>query len=86
MTIFMAERYLPDVTLEQLTALQQTVIKTSQRFNTRGKSVQCLRSLYIPGDFRCLCFFDAPNAKVVQEVNEEAQFPFLRIVSVIELV
>ena len=85
MAIFMADRYLPDITLETLMKLRQSAQESSERSSTRGKPVIYLRTTFIPGDSRCLCFFESPNGKFVQEVNEAAQFPFTRIIPVVEL-
>ncbi len=85
MPFFIAERFLPDITFEQLVALQQSLISTSNYFNAKGKSVHYIRSLFIPGESRCICLFEALNAKAIQEVNEAAQFPFMRIVPTVEL-
>ena len=85
MPFFIAERFLPDITFEQLVALQQSLISTSNYFNAKGKSVHYVRSLFIPGESRCICLFEALNVKVIQEVNEVAQFPFMRIVPTVEL-
>ena len=85
MPFFIAERFLPDITFEQVVALQQSLISTSNYFNAKGKSVHYVRSLFIPGESRCICLFEALNAKVIQEVNEVAQFPFMRIVPTVEL-
>ncbi len=44
-----------------------------------------LHSTFVPEEAHCLCLFEAPNAKAVQEVNEAAQFPFTRIIEALEL-
>ena len=85
MPLFVAERFLPDITLEQVTAFQQSLIKMTDYFNSKGKSIRYIRTLFIPGEFRCICTFEATTAKIIQEVNEAAQFPFLRIVPTVEL-
>ena len=85
MPFFLAERFLPDITFDQLVILQRALISTSNYFNAKGKSVHYVRSLFIPGESRCICLFEAPNAKVIQELNEAAQFPFMRIVPTVEL-
>jgi len=85
MPFFIAERFLPDVTFEQLVVMQQSLISTSNYFNAKGKPVHYVRSLFIPGESRCICLFEALNAKVIQEVNEAAQFPFMRIVPMVAL-
>lgn len=85
MAIYLAVRDLPAFTLEQLAAAQKAAIETSQRFTAEGKPVRYIRSLFVPSESRCLCLFEASNAKTVQEVNEAAQIPFTRIVEALDL-
>ena len=85
MTVYLTERYLPGITLEQLTAVSAVARDTSRRFTAEGKPVRYIRSLFVPGEGRCLCQFEAATARVIQEVNEAAQLPFTRIIEVWEL-
>lgn len=85
MAVYMVERDLPGITLEQLGSAQKSAIDTSKRFTEDGRPVRYIRSTYVPGEARCMCLFEAPNAQRVREVNEEAQIPFTRIVEALDL-
>lgn len=85
MAIYMVERDLPGITLEQLGGAQKAAIDTSQRFTGEGKAVRYIRSTYVPGEAKVMCLFEAPNAQRVKEVNEAAQIPFNRIVEALDL-
>jgi hypothetical protein len=85
MAVYMVERDLPGITLEQLSGAQKAAIDTSRRFSGEGKQVRYIRSSYVPGEARCMCLFEAPNAQRVKDVNEAAQIPFTRIVEALDL-
>ncbi len=85
MPMYMADRNLPGITLEQLAALQKVAIEMSQRFTAEGKFMRYIRSTFVPSESRCMTLFEAPNAKLVQEVNEAAGIPFTRIIEALEL-
>ena len=85
MPLYMVERDLPGITMERLAAAQRAVVDTSNRFAARGEYIRYIRSIYIPGESRCLCLFEAPKAETVDEVNEVAKTPFTKIIEVIEL-
>ncbi len=85
MPLYLADCNLPGITLEQLAAVQKAALETSLRFTAQGKPVRYIRSTFVPGESRCMCLFEAANAKLVQEVNEVAQIPFTRIVEALDL-
>ena len=85
MTIYLVERDLPGISLDQLAAAQRAAIETSAQFTARGRPVRYLRSTFVPQDARCLCLFEASDAAVVQQVNEAARLPFTRIIDALDL-
>ncbi|MCH8108690.1 MAG: DUF4242 domain-containing protein [Chloroflexi bacterium] len=85
MAVYMVDRDLPGITMEQLGAAQQAAIETSKRFTDEGKSVRYIRSTWVPGDSKCMCLFEAPNAELVEEVNKAANIPFTRVVEALDL-
>jgi len=85
MPVFMVERDLKGVSMEQLGAAQKAAIETGQRMTTQGKSVRYIRSTFVPGDARCMCLFEAPKAEHVKELNETAKIPFTKIVEALDL-
>ena len=76
MTTYMVERNLPGITMEQLAGAQQAAIETARQFTHDGKPVSYLRSIYVPGDCRCMCLFEADSADDVAAVNTTAGIPF----------
>ncbi len=85
MALYLVERKQPEISIEQLAATQRAAVEMSQRFTAEGKPARYIRTTLVPSESRCLTLFEAPNAKVVQEVNEAAQIPFDRIIEALEL-
>ncbi|MEO7659059.1 MAG: DUF4242 domain-containing protein [Pyrinomonadaceae bacterium] len=85
MAVYMVERELPGITMEQLGAAQQAAIKTGEQFTAEGKNVRYIRTTFVPNEASCMCLFEADSAELVKEVNETAQIPFTRIVEALDL-
>ena len=85
MAIYMVDRDLPGVTMDQLAAAQKSAIKTSEDFTAKGKPVRYIRSMFLPEEARCMCMFEAQSPEYVKEVNEMAKIPFTRIVKAEDL-
>ncbi|MCI0396190.1 MAG: DUF4242 domain-containing protein [Chloroflexi bacterium] len=83
--VYLVDRDLPGITMEQLAGAQRAAIGTSQQFTAAGKPVRYLRSTFVPGESRCMCLFEAPDAALVEEVNQAAQLPYTRIVEAMDL-
>ena len=85
MAVYMVERDLPGITLEQLGGAQKAAIETSEEFTSRGKQVRYIRSTYVPGDSKVMCLFEASGQQLVEEVNHSANIPFTRVVEAMDL-
>jgi hypothetical protein len=85
MAVYMVDRELPGVTMEQLAAAQKAAIETGRQFTAEGKNVRYIRTTFVPGEEHCMCLFEADNAELVREVNETAKIPFTRIVQALDL-
>ena len=85
MAVYMVERDLPGVTMDQLAAAQKAAIETGQQLTDEGKNVRYIRTTFVPNEARCMCLFEADSAELVREVNETAQIPFTRIVEALDL-
>ena len=85
MPVYMVERELPGIEMEQLAAAQKSAIETSNKFTTEGKPVRYIRTTFVPGESHCMCLFEAQNPDDVREVNETAKIPFTRIVEALDL-
>jgi muconolactone delta-isomerase len=79
MPVFMVDRDLPGISMEALAAAQRAAIDTSREFSEQGKPVRYLRSTFVPGDAHCMCLFEAPDAELVRQVNDEAKIPYTRV-------
>ena len=85
MNIYLVDRDLPGVTLEQLAAAQKAAIETSQRFTEEGKPVRYVRTAWVPSESHVMCMFEAENGQLVRDVNETAGIPFTRILEAMDL-
>ena len=85
MPVYMVERSLPGIEMDQLAAAQKAAIETSNQFTASGKNVRYIRTTFVPGEAHCMCLFEADNANLVRAVNEAAQIPFTRIVETLDL-
>ena len=85
MSIYMVERELPGVTMDQLADAQRAAIETGRRFTSEGKNVRYIRTTFVPGDARCMCLFEADSADLVREVNDAAQIPYTRVTEALDL-
>jgi len=85
MAVFMVERVLPGISMDQLAAAQKAAIETGEQFTADGKNVRYIRTTFVPGEAKAMCLFEADNADLVKEVNEAAQIPFTRITEALDL-
>lgn len=85
MPVYMVERDLPGIKMEQLAAAQKRAIEVGKELTAQGKEVRYIRSTFVPGQNKCMCLFEAPNPENVREANERAQIPFTRIVEAMDL-
>jgi hypothetical protein len=85
MAVYLVERDLPGVTMEQLAAAQKTAIQMGKELTAEGRQVRYIRSTFVPGEHKCMCLFEASNADHVREANERGNIPFTRIVPVEDL-
>src|ERR1700694_5189457 len=85
MTVYLVDRDLPGITMDQLAAAQKAAIETSQRFTAEGKQVRYIRSTFVPGDAHCMCLCEAADPELVKDVNEAAEIPFTRISEALDL-
>ena len=85
MAVYMVDRDLPGISMEQLAAAQAAAIKTGKQFTADGKNVRYIRTTFVPNEAHCMCLFEADNADLVKQVNEAAEIPFTRIVEALDL-
>jgi hypothetical protein len=80
MAMYIAERYLPGITPDQLTAAAGRAKHTTAEMVQEGTPVRYLRSTFIPGEEKSFCLFEGPSADVVKLANDRAELPYERIV------
>lgn len=80
MPVFMVERNLPGISLEDLAAAQKKAIQMGKQLTAEGREVRYIRSMFVPGESKCMCLFESPSPDHVREANERAHIPFTRIV------
>ena len=85
MPVYMVERDLPGIEMEQLAAAQKAAIKTCDEFTANGNAVRYIRTTFVPGEAHCMCLFEAANPELVKEVNQAAQIPFTRVIEALDL-
>jgi len=85
MTVYMVERDLKGVSMENLGSAQQAAIKTAQDMTAQGSKISYIRSTYAPEDGRCMCLFDGSSKEQVQKLNDTAGLPYHRVVEALDL-
>ena len=85
MAVYMVERNLPGIQIDQLAAAQKAAIATGEDMTAKGKQVRYIRSTFVPGDSRCMCLFEANDQTAVKELNDTAKIPYTRIVEALDL-
>jgi hypothetical protein len=85
MAVYMVERDLKGITMDQLATAQKAAIQTGKEMSAKGQPVRYIRSTFVPGEGRCMCLFEAPSQQAVKELNERAKLPFSRIVEALDL-
>jgi hypothetical protein len=83
--LYLVERELPGITMEELADAQAAQIAACARLTARGKSICYLRSTFVLGQDRLLCLFVTANARLIQDVSDAAGLPFTWIVEVLDL-
>ena len=85
MPVFLVERSLQGITMEQLAAAQQRAIGTAAQMSAGGTPIRYLRSTFVPDSGRCMCLFEGAAARDVEDLNRTAQIPFDRVVPALDL-
>lgn len=80
MPVYLVERDLPGVSMEQLAEAQKKAIQAGKELTAEGRHVRYIRSTFVPGESKCMCLFEAATPELVREANERGHIPFTRIV------
>jgi hypothetical protein len=85
MSMFLVDRNLAGISMDDLASAQQAVIATSAEHQQRGEDVHYLRSLFESSTGHCQCLFEASDRAVVQSVNDDAHVPYNTVAEVLDL-
>lgn len=85
MPVYMVERSLKGIPLDQLAQAQQSAIRTAAQMSEQGEPIRYIRSTFVPETGQCLCLFSATDAQRVEELNRKAHIPFDRVVGAMDL-
>jgi hypothetical protein len=76
MQVFLVERSLKGIPMEQLAAAQQRAIHTAEDMSRAGTPIRYIRSTFVPESGQCMCLFEGQDAEAVKALNRDAQIPF----------
>jgi len=85
MTVYMVERSLKGISMEDLGAAQQAAIAKAGEMTAGGASVKYIRTTFAPVDGRCMCLFDAESADLVRSLNDQAGIPYDTVTEALDL-
>ncbi|HYD65300.1 DUF4242 domain-containing protein [Azospirillum sp.] len=85
MTVYMAERNLKGISMDDLAAAQRRAIDTARQMSEQGTQVRYIRSMFVPDEGRCECLFAADDAETVRALNDKAGLPYTRVVEAMDL-
>ena len=85
MSVYMVERNLKGISMEQLAGAQKAAIGKAEEMTATGTNVRYIRSTFAPEDGRCMCLFEAGSDVEVKRLNDEAGLPYDRVVEALDL-
>jgi hypothetical protein len=85
MKTFMVERSLKGIGMEQLGGAQKAAIDKASQMTKSGTPISYLHSTFVPDDGRCMCIFQANDAKDVERLNRECNIPFDKVTEAMHL-
>lgn len=85
MSVFMVERDLKGISMENLAGAQKAAIAKAAEMSESGTPISYIRTTFAPDDGRCMCLFEASSDTDVKRLNDEAGLPYSRVVSALDL-
>lgn len=85
MPVFMVERSLGGISMDDLGGAQKAAINKGEEMTAAGTPVRYIRTTFAPDDGRCMCLFEASTEADVKRLNDEAGLPYQRIVPAMDL-
>ena len=85
MSVFMVERNLQGISMDDLGGAQKAAISTAAEMKQGGTNISYIRSTFSPDDGRCFCLFDAENEADVRALNDTAGLPYSAVTPALDL-
>ena len=85
MTVYMVERDLKGIAVEDLAGAQKAAIAKAAEMRDGGTDIRYIRSTFAPGDGRCMCLFEAGSEADVKRLNDDAGLPYTQVVEALDL-
>lgn len=85
MTVYMVERDLKGISMEDLAGAQKAAISKAEEMTEGGTDVKYIRSTFVPEDGRCMCLFEAGSETEVRRLIDEAGLPYDRVGEALDL-
>ena len=85
MSVFMVERDLKGIAMEDLAGAQKAAIGKAEEMRGAGSDIRYIRTTFAPEDGRCMCLFEAASEAEVKRLNDEAGLPYSRVVPALDL-
>ncbi|MCG8548618.1 MAG: DUF4242 domain-containing protein [Alphaproteobacteria bacterium] len=85
MAVYMVERSLKGISMDDLGGAQKAAIGKAEEMTAAGTDMKYIRSTFAPDDGRCMCLFEAGSAADVKRLNDETGLPYDRIVEALDL-
>ncbi len=85
MTVYMVERDLKGIAMEDLAGAQKAAIAKAAEMRGDGTDIRYIRSTFAPEDGRCMCLFEAASVADVKRLNDDAGLPYNQVVEALDL-
>jgi hypothetical protein len=85
MEVFMVERSLKGIPMDQLAAAQQRAISTAKEMTAAGTPIRYIRSTFVPESGQCMCLFESQDEDTVKALNRKAEIPFNNVSVALDL-
>ena len=85
MAVFMVERDLKGIAMDDLAGAQKAAISKAEEMRGDGSQISYIRTTFAPDDGRCMCLFEAASEAEVKRLTDEAGLPYHRIVAAMDL-
>lgn len=85
MNVYMVERSLKGISMDQLAAAQRRAIEAAAEMTAQGTPVRYIRTTFVPDSGKCMCLFAADGEQNVKSLNEKAGIPFDKVMPAMDL-